>query len=132
MFGLPAGNRKAEASAEAATQAAERDRIEQRLSAIRAACRRARSCGEIGNGRGGRREGVYKVASATFVPDQDTSCRVVDQSGAGFRLAFHEIEPIPEEFALTVPTIQFIGIVRKVWQNGAEVGVSIVRLPDAA
>lgn len=77
-----------------------------------------------------QRTQAYRVATAMFSPETQTSCRIVNQSHSGLRLAFNSDAECPDEFALTIPTLRFIGIVRKAWQRGREAGVAIVRWSD--
>lgn len=77
-----------------------------------------------------KRDTAYRVASAHFLDGFETSCRIADQSYSGFRLVMNSDVECPDEFALNIPTLRFIGIVRKSWQNGRETGVSILRWND--
>ena len=83
-----------------------------------------------GTTRRHKRAAAYRIASTQFMNGLETSCRVTDQSYSGFRLLMNDDVDCPEEFALTIPTLRFIGIVRKSWQNGREAGVSILRWND--
>lgn len=122
-------NRKrknAEQAIEAERRTALRQRLNERLQSLDKK-RRA-----VDDNRDSRRESVYRVGSAVFEPGRERTCRVVDQSYSGLRLELADAETCPDEFALTIPTLRFIGIVRKEWQNETHVGVSILRWSDAA
>ncbi|MEZ5921675.1 MAG: hypothetical protein R3C60_10030 [Parvularculaceae bacterium] len=73
-----------------------------------------------------------RVALAIFAPESEKSCRIVDHSYSGMQIELLPEECCPEEFALTIPTLAFIGVVRKVWQNGNRVGVSILRWSEVS
>ena len=79
------------------------------------------------NKREAPRENSLRVGAAYFSPESETTCRVIDTSFGGLKLEFLNGEVAPEEFALTVPTLRFIGIVKSEWQKDGVVGVSIVR-----
>ena len=124
--------RSADIQVEQALAAAAREKLGGRIQSI-AAKGRPSGYGAIGgNGRRIDRERVYRVASAIFDLNSHTTCRVIDQSYSGLRLSFDSNFDCPDEFALTIPTLRFIGIVRKVWQSEKEAGVSIVRWNEAA
>jgi hypothetical protein len=73
----------------------------------------------------------YRVGAALFDRDRRATCRIVDRNLGGFKLAFAEAAAPPDEFALTIPTLRFIGIVRIAWREGAAVGVSILKWREA-
>jgi len=73
-----------------------------------------------------------RVALAIFTPETERSCRIVDHSYSGMQIELLPEECCPEEFALTIPTLAFIGVVKKVWQNGNRVGVSILRWSEVS
>ncbi len=127
-------NRRDEAGKgiDAGGEAAFKKRLDDRLHAVQNGCRLGETRILAAEGRANRRERVYRVGSAMFGPDQETSCRVIDQSYAGMRLEIHGDSACPDEFALTIPTLRFIGVVRKAWQDKTEIGVSIVRWIDTA
>lgn len=85
-----------------------------------------------GHQRAEARAASYRVGSAMFDQVDSLSCRIVDQSYSGLRVVFNSEIECPDEFALTIPTLRFVGIVRTHWRNGREAGVSIVRWSDAA
>ena len=132
LFGLVNRRNRAAEAVEADIEKALKQRLADRLHAMQNGRRRSETRTLVADGRSNRRERVYRVGSAMFGPNQETSCRVVDQCYAGMRLEFHGDQACPDEFALTIPTLRFVGVVRKAWQNGAEIGVSIVRWSDAA
>lgn len=132
FLGLPLARRKPEGGPDPETEAAMRARLAGRVKSVDQK-RRLRDFGTIrGASRRHDREASYRVATAMFAPDELSSCRVVNQSHSGLRLSFHSDVVCPDEFALTIPTLRFIGIVRKVWQSGCDAGVSIVRWSDCA
>jgi hypothetical protein len=132
FLGLISRRNKAGTGADAAVDAALKKRLSDRLHAVQDARRLGEAPTVAADCRANRRERVYRVGSAMFGPDHETSCRIVDQSYAGMRLEIHGDKACPDEFALTIPTLRFIGVVRKAWQNETEIGVSIVRWSDAA
>jgi len=73
------------------------------------------------------RNPAYNVASAIFDPNTEVSCRVVDLSFGGMRIEFFDDRPRPDEFALTVPTLRFVGIVQHAWSSGVQTGVEVLR-----
>lgn len=119
---------KEEQALAAEMRAALHDRLKERLDGVE----RTRKQQTVGDRRENRRESVYRVGSAAFEPGREMTCRIVDQSFSGMRLELKAAADCPEEFALTIPTLRFIGIVRKAWQSEAQVGVSILRWSDAA
>jgi hypothetical protein len=132
ILGFKFGRRKAEEALDPAAEAALRVRLDARLKSVEKARRSDGAVTMRDDARRSRREPVYRIASAMFEIGDESSCRVVDQSYSGLRLAFHDAADCPDEFALSIPTLRFIGIVRKAWQNENEVGVSILRWSDAA
>lgn len=132
IFNLPSTRRKSEIEPNPEHEAAIRARLADRIETVQKA-RRPRSFGTVrGADRQCEREQTYRVATAMFAPDDLTSCRIVNQSHSGLRLSFNSDVECPDDFALTIPTLRFIGVVRKVWQAGREAGVSIVRWTDNA
>lgn len=132
FLGLSLARKKPETGPDPEVEMATRMRLASRLQAVEQKSR-LRNFGAIrGVSRRHDREASYRVATAVFSPDELTSCRVVNQSHSGLRLSFHSDLKCPDEFALTIPTLRFIGIVRKVWQSGCDAGVSIVRWSDCA
>lgn len=124
-------NKSAE-TADPAADAALRARLAGRLEQLDQT-RRLKEFGAIrGVNRGHERAQVYRVATAMFSPVHQASCRIVNQSHSGLRLCFSSNADCPDEFALTIPTLRFIGVVRTIWRKGNEVGVSIVRWSDGA
>lgn len=117
---------------DAAVEEALRKRLDDRIRSLQSGRRRGEARTLAEDCRADRRERIYRVGSAMFRPDHETSCRILDQSYAGMRLELHGDIESPEEFALSIPTLRFIGVVRRVWQNGAEIGVSILRWNDAS
>jgi hypothetical protein len=132
ILGFKFGRRKSEEAIDPAMEAALRVRLDARLKMVDKARRSDGAATMRDDARKNRREPVYRIASAMFEIGDEASCRVIDQSYSGLRLAFHEAADCPDEFALSIPTLRFIGIVRKAWQNDNEVGVSILRWSDAA
>lgn len=131
ILGLNFSRRKDQDAAQQALEAATRERLAGRLQSVNQK-RRLREFGAVrGVNRQFEREPAYRVATIMFAPDETLSCRIVDQSHSGLRLSLNSDVECPEEFALTIPTLRFIGIVKKVWQNGREAGVSIIRWNDA-
>jgi len=117
-----------EPAADDAAQARLASRLEQ-LDQMR----RLKEFGVIrGVNRKHERAQAYRVATAMFFPGHQTTARIVNQSHSGLRLRFSADLDCPDEFALTIPTLRFIGVVRTVWRKGNEVGVSIVRWSDGA
>lgn len=130
IFNLPLPRRKSEFEPNPEHEAAIRARLADRIETVQKA-RHPRGFGAIrGADRQYEREQIYRVATAMVAPDKLISCRIVDQSHSGLRLSFNSDVECPEEFALTIPTLRFIGVVRKVWQAGRDAGVSIVRWTD--
>lgn len=130
MFGLKLSRRKPEPDIDPMLTARLGDRLNGRLSAIE---RTRRATGEPrakDNQRAHPRQSALRVAAATFEPGRDVTCKIVDQSFGGLRIEFIEEGDAPEEFALTIPTLRFIGLVRKVWQSEGVVGVAIVQWSD--
>jgi hypothetical protein len=119
---------KEEQARAAAAQSALQCRLSERLKGVE----RTRQTQSSGDNRGDRRETVYRVGSAIVEPGRELTCRIVNQSFSGMRLELADAAECPEEFALTIPTLRFIGIVRKAWQNDAQVGVAILRWNEAA
>lgn len=132
LLGLVNRRNKVAEAIDAAVDEALRKRLADRLHAVQNGRRLGETRTLSADCRSNRRESVYRVGSAMFGPDHETSCRVVDQSYAGMRLEIHGDQACPDEFALTIPTLRFIGVVRKAWQNETGVGVSIVRWSDGA
>ncbi len=132
IFGLNFKRKAPEPEIDPILEAAIKARLAERVRSVNRSRRPLRATIIRENGRDSDRARVYRVGSAMFSPEHETSCRIVDQSFSGLRLAFNGDAHCPDEFALTIPTLRFIGIVRKIWQNDAEVGVSIVRWNDAA
>lgn len=126
MFGFGGKRKKDDLVIDNELETALRERLAQRLNGVDRT-RQASSDQRIS-----RRETDYRVGSAVFEPGRATSCRVVDKSHAGLRLELQGSEACPEEFALTIPTLRFIGIVRKAWQSESQVGVTIVRWQEAS
>lgn len=131
ILGLQISRSKAEIAQAAELERAMRARLASRLERVDHA-RRPQAFGAIrGVNRQHERKQAYRVAFAMFTPDTQTTCRLVNQSHSGLRLTFDAGVECPDEFALTIPTLRFIGIVKKIWQEGAEAGVAIVRWSDA-
>lgn len=115
---------------DATAAAALRRRLDERLAGVS----RPRTPSTVfrAESRRDRRSAAYRIGAAIFEPGHLGSCRVVDQSRSGLRLEFYADGACPDEFALQIPTLQFIGVVRKSWQEGRFIGVSILRWCDAA
>ena len=130
ILGLQLKRTKSEAAAEIEADRAMRARLASRLDQVDQT-RRLQKFGAIrGVNRQHERKLAYRVATAMFSTETQESCRIVNQSHSGLRLAFNSDAECPDEFALTIPTLRFIGIVKKVWQEGREAGVTIVRWSD--
>lgn len=116
-------------------EAMARERLNQRLQSYSAsgkASSRSAVYGALrGHDRGADRAVIYRVATALFSPETAVNCRVVNQSYSGLRLEFDAEVDCPDEFGVTIPTLRFVGVVRKVWSNGRSVGVSIIRWTEA-
>lgn len=131
VLGLAFSRRKAPVVNNPDIEAETKARLAQRLHSVDRS-RRLREFGAIrGANRVHERAYAYRVASAILSPEEVASCRVVNQSHSGMRLSFNSDIQCPDEFGLTIPTLGFVGIVRKVWQNGRDTGVAIVRWNDA-
>lgn len=126
-FGRKQKNRAEQLVIEAEFQSALRDRLATRLQQVE-----RKAIATITENRSSRREREYRVGSAVFESGYETSCRVIDKSYSGLRLEMVDPNACPEEFALTIPTLRFVGIVRKAWQTESQIGVSILRWSDAA
>jgi len=131
ILGFKFGRKRAEEALDPAVEAALRMRLGERLKAVEKARRADGAAIMRDDARKCRREPAYRIASAMFEIGDEASCRVIDQSYSGLRLAFHDGADFPDEFALSIPTLRFIGIVRKAWQDENVVGVSILRWSDA-
>ena len=130
ILGLMNSRKNPEPAPDPALAAAMRARLATRLDQV-GQTRRLTAFGAIrGVNRLHEREQAYRVATAMFSPETRTSCRIVNQSHSGLRLSFNSDIDCPDEFALTIPTLRFIGIVRTVWRNGRDAGVAIVRWSD--
>lgn len=131
MFGISM-QRSKPAPVDPAVEIAHRARLEQRINSVGGPSK-ARSYNLLReHHRAHDREAVYRVATAIFSPESAVSCRVVNKSFSGMRLSFPADFDIPEEFGLTIPTLRFIGVVRTVWRNEREAGVSIIRWSEGA
>lgn len=75
---------------------------------------------------------AYKVATAVLDTGAEVTCRIVDVSFGGMRVEFLDEKVRPQEFGLTVPTLQFIGIVENAWSKGAQTGVEVLRWRESA
>lgn len=122
---------KAEPEIDPAAEVAIKARLAERVRSVDRSRRPQKTILIRENGRGSEREIVYRVGTVNFSPDHAESCRIVDLSFSGLRLALNKETECPDEFALTIPTLRFIGIVRKIWQSGPNVGVAIQRWSDA-
>lgn len=130
ILGLQLSRNRSDALPDPELEKATRARLARRLEQVDRT-RRIRGFGAIrGVNRQHERKQAYRVATAMFSPETQTSCRIVNQSHSGLRLSFNSDAQCPDEFALTIPTLRFIGIVKKVWQSGREAGVTIVRWSD--
>lgn len=133
ILGLKIGRKKTEEPIDPAVEAALRRRLDERVKTVGSAQRPAAHGAMREDSRTCRREPVYRVGAAMFDVGHETSCRVTNQSFSGLRLSFHDDAVVcPDEFALSIPTLRFIGVVRKAWQKESEVGVAILRWSDAA
>ncbi len=130
ILGLALPRNKTEAPSDPELQSALRARLANRLERVDQARRPKEFRAIRGVNRQYAREPAYRVATAILSPDEEASCRIVDQSHSGLRVIFNSDFECPDEFALTIPTLRFIGIVRKIWQNGREAGVAIFRWSD--
>ncbi len=132
ILGFKIGRKKSEEAIDPAVEAALRERLVERLRTVEKSRRSDGAAAMRDDCRQSKREPAFRVGSAVFEIGRETSCRVVDQSFSGLRLEFHNSDECPDEFALSIPTLRFIGIVRKAWQKEHEVGVAILRWSDAA
>ena len=130
--GFMSTRKKAAAAVDAALAVSLRRRMAERIAVVDKARRKAEVGTERGDMRDSRREPVYRVGTAVFEPGEEANCRIVDQSFSGLRLEMENADACPDEFALTIPTLRFIGIVRKAWRSDRQVGVSILRWSEAA
>lgn len=125
--------RKAKEAEAAALQArADKARLGERLGNMKAKAKPALAPAIDAEQREWPRERGYNVATALFDTGQAVSCRIADCGYGGMRVEFHDDAPHPEEFALTVPTLRFVGIVRRAWQSGRKCGVAVLRWRETA
>ncbi|MDZ7627465.1 MAG: hypothetical protein U5J99_03525 [Parvularculaceae bacterium] len=75
---------------------------------------------------------ALNVASAMFDTGGEATVRVLDCSFGGMRVEFLDDRERPNEFALTVPSLRFVGIVKKAWSAGSQAGVEVVRWQEPA
>ncbi len=134
MFGLSSlraqgrkSARKPDAAEIEAAAIAARARLEDRLASVRSIGRARPENILRPHARDHERATVWRVATAVLSTEKAVTCRVADQSFSGFRLTFENETDLPAEFGLTIPTLQFVGLVRLVWRNGTQAGVSIVQ-----
>lgn len=78
------------------------------------------------------RSPAVHVASALFDTGGEATVRVLDCGFGGMRVEFLDDRVRPNEFALTVPSLRFVGIVKKAWSAGAQAGVEVVRWREPA
>ncbi|MFN0023068.1 MAG: hypothetical protein ACKVS5_04140 [Parvularculaceae bacterium] len=116
-----------EAEAAALRMRVEKARLGERLGKMKAKARPALGPAIDAEQREWPRARGYNVATALVGVDRTVSCRIVDCGYGGMRIEFHDDAPQPEEFALTVPTLRFVGIVRRAWQSKRQCGVAILR-----
>lgn len=132
MLGLKFGRGKQEPDIDPALTARLDERLTGRLQSIDRTRRASAEPVFKDYERAHPRQNAFRVAAATFEPGKDVSCKVVDHSFGGLRIEFPEGGEAPDEFALTIPTMRFIGLVRKVWQEDGFVGVTIVQWSELA
>lgn len=134
LFETPAlKTRKAALAAEEARQAAEqRQRLDGRMKALIRNTRKAEAPIMRGDTRRWPRAGGFNAGTALFGGGCATPCRIRDRGFGGMRIEFSDECGWPSEFALSVPTLRFFGIVRSVWKDGQARGVEIVRWRETA
>lgn len=131
MLGIKFSRKTVDPVIEAELAEAARIRLEARVKSL-GSSQHAATCRTLrGHERAEHRECVYRVGSAMFDQVTSVSCRIADKSFSGLKVVFNSDVDCPDEFALTIPTLRFVGIVKKAWQNGREAGVSVVRWNDA-
>ncbi len=133
LFKVPgAKSRQVRRAAEEAARGRLRSRVEARIQDMKARSRFAASPTVNDELRNWTRKQSYNVASATYEGGAEVSCLVVDVSFGGMRVEFFDDKARPEEFALTVPTLRFIGIVQSAWSAGGQTGVEVLRWRESA
>ncbi|HNR76274.1 MAG TPA: hypothetical protein PKM48_04040 [Parvularculaceae bacterium] len=103
-----------------------REIVAARLGAVIGAAHADRWRAEMPDDRRSPRAQTNHVASALIGAGETATCRVVNKGVAGLRLQLLEDKECPEEFGLTIPALRFVGIVRREWRRGADIGVSIL------
>jgi hypothetical protein len=120
--------RQAELAAEAAERAAaERQRLEKRMKALLKNKRAAAAPATSADLRRWPRAAGFNAGTALFDSGWEAPCRIHDRGFGGMRIEFSDERSWPNEFALSVPTLRFFGIVRSVWKNGQTRGVEVIR-----
>lgn len=122
---------KARKAAQAAEDArrieAEKFRLEERMSTLLKNKRAADAPATGGDTRRWPRVAGFNAGTAVFESGFEAPCRVCDRGFGGMRIEFPDTRQWPDEFALSVPTLRFFGIVRSAWRKGHVRGVEIVR-----
>lgn len=54
------------------------------------------------------------------------SCLIINRGEYGLRLQLHEAASLPDQFALSIPSLRIDGVVRKRWAVALEVGVEFL------
>ncbi len=117
----------AQAAEEARRVEAEKMRLEKRMSALLKNKRAAEAPATGGDTRRWPRAAGFNAGTAIFASGFEAPCRICDRGFGGMRIEFPDEINWPDEFALSVPTLRFFGIVRSAWRRGRERGVEIVR-----
>jgi hypothetical protein len=120
--------RKAALAAEEARRAAEERRLlEARVRALMKTNRAAGGPVTLREKRRWPRSAGFNTGTASFGAGAVACCSVRNRGFGGMQLEFSDDRILPEEFVLAVPTLQFCGIVRCVWNDGRKRGVEVVR-----
>lgn len=72
------------------------------------------------------REAVYREAFVTYDSGYKRKGIVLDHSDNGVRLRFPTNERLPENVILNAKSVNLHGPAKVVWQNGPEVGLTLV------
>lgn len=125
--------RKAALAAEEARKAeADRARLDQRVKLLVKNTRNAEAPATGGDKRRWPRAPGFNAGTALFENGWEAPCRVYDRGFGGMRVEFSDTRSWPDEFALSVPTLRFFGVVRSVWLKGPVRGVEIIRWRETA
>ncbi len=72
------------------------------------------------------REAVYREAYVTYDSGYKRKGVVLDHSDSGVRVRFPTNERMPENVILNAKSVNLHGPAKVVWQNGSEVGLTMV------